>query len=73
MVDKLWYDWQKADPSNFWSFGGGMTALVTNFVPDATFPTGAPPFVNVRNLLTGTRSANEPFRSSRPRSQRMVL
>jgi len=45
MVDKLWYDWQNANPANYWSFAGGSVARVTNFVADPEFPNGAPPLV----------------------------
>ncbi|KAF9649244.1 Di-copper centre-containing protein, partial [Thelephora ganbajun] len=45
MVDKLWYDWQNANPANFWSFDGGSVSVVNNFIPDPAFPNGAPPFV----------------------------
>jgi len=48
MIDKLWYDWQYANPANFWSFAGGSVALVNNFVTDPAFPNGAPPYVQVR-------------------------
>jgi hypothetical protein len=66
MVDKLWYDWQHAHPNNFWSFGGGAVAT-----DDESFPTGAPPYVNVRTLLTSVCSANKNLRSSRHRSRQM--
>ena len=57
MVDKLWNDWQHANPANFWSFGGGSVSAAQGFEPDATFPTGLPPYVNVRSFLT-----TRPFR-----------
>lgn len=34
--------------------------MVKNFVPDRAFQTGAPPYMNVRSLLTSTCSTNEP-------------
>jgi tyrosinase len=45
MIDKLWYDWQNANPANFWSFDGGADPRVVNFVTDPAFPNGAPPYV----------------------------
>ena len=56
MVDKLWYDWQNANPVNFWSFAGGSVASPG----DPLFPNGGPPFMNVRNLLMSYCSVNEP-------------
>ena len=72
MVDKIWYDWQHTNPANFWSFGGGATAVVTNFVPDPAFVNGAPPFLKVHSLLTNTCSIDEPRGSSLRQSRRMV-
>jgi len=58
MVDKLWYDWQNANPINFWSFTGGSVAVAKG---DPVFPNGAPPFMNVRNLLKAlVRLTNPP-------------
>ena len=71
MIDKLWHDWQKANPANFWSFGGGSVAVVNGSVVDPNFPTGALPFVNVRGLLISRCSVDEPSRSSLHRSQQM--
>ena len=69
MVDKLWFDWQHAHPNNFWSFGGGAVSTEDE---GFTYPTGAPPYVNVRTLLTSVYSVDKNLRSSRRRSQRMV-
>jgi len=51
MVDKLWYDWQNANPANFWAFGGGSVSVTQNLVPNREFPVGIPPYMNVRNQL----------------------
>jgi len=45
MVDKLWSDWQNANPANFWSFDGGSVAVVNGFIPDPAYLNGAPPLV----------------------------
>ena len=73
MVDKIWYDWQNANEANFWSFAGGATSVLAGFQPDPQYPNGAPPYIEVRGLLTSTCSINEPPRSSLRRSRRMVL
>ena len=48
MIDKVWYEWQHANPANFWSFDGGSVARVKDFTADPAFPNGAPPYVTVR-------------------------
>ena len=71
MIDRLWYTWQHADPANYWSFGGGSVSVSTNFLANRTFPTGIPPYMNVRGLLTGFCSVNGSSPSSRRRSRQM--
>ena len=51
MVDKLWYDWQHANSTNFWAFGGGSVSVTQNLVPNRDFPVGIPPYMNVRDQL----------------------
>jgi len=70
MVDKLWYDWQNANPVNFLSFTGGSVAVGRG---DPVFPNGAPPFMNVRSVLMNPCSVNEFSRSSPHQFRRMVL
>lgn len=72
MVDKIWYDWQLANPANFWSFDGGALAVLNNSAPVPDFPNGGPPYVTVSSLSKNALSINKPSRSSRPRSRRMV-
>jgi len=50
MVDKLWDDWQRRRPENFWAFQGGSVGSLS--VPGLyeQFPNGGPPFLNVRFL-----------------------
>jgi tyrosinase len=47
MVDKVWYDWQNANPENFWSFIGGSVNAHSQPGLYAQFPVGGPPFLNV--------------------------
>jgi hypothetical protein len=49
MVDKVWYDWQNANPENFWSFIGGSVNAHSKPGLYAQFPVGGPPFLNVSN------------------------
>jgi len=70
MVDKLWYDWQNANPINFWSFSGGSVSVGLN---NPAFPNGAPPLMNVRSTLMSPCLVNDPSRSSPQQFRRMVL
>ena len=47
MIDKIWYDWQRRDPSNKNAFGGGSISGQVDPSQVLTYPTGAPPFLNV--------------------------
>lgn len=47
MIDKIWSDWQNADPENFWSFFGGSVGAHSQPGMYAQFPVGGPPFLNV--------------------------
>jgi len=47
MIDKIWYDWQHANPENFWSYFGGSVSSHSKPGLYAEFPTGAPPFLNL--------------------------
>jgi len=51
MVDKLWDDWQRRRPENFWSFHGGI--IGSHSAPGIfnQFPNGAPPFLNLGSVL----------------------
>ena len=48
MIDKIWYDWQHKDPKNKNAFGGGSISSQVDPTQAAEYPTGAPPFLNVR-------------------------
>ena len=52
MVDKLWDDWQRRRPENFWAFQGGSVSADSEH-PELSedFPNGGPPFLNVRFLF----------------------
>jgi hypothetical protein len=51
MIDKLWYDWQHIHKDNFWSFHGGSVGGHNSASIYAKYPTGAPPFLNVRRYF----------------------
>ena len=51
MVDKVWYDWQHKNPSNFWSYSGGSVEAITNVTYYNEYPNGAPPYLNVRAIV----------------------
>ena len=48
MVDKLWYDWQRRRPENFWPFQGGTVGAHSAPGIYVQFPNGGPPFLDVR-------------------------
>ena len=48
MVDKLWHDWQRRRPENFWSFQGGTIGAHSAPGIYNQFPNGGPPFLDVR-------------------------
>ena len=48
MVDKVWYDWQNANPSNFWAYQGGSVQNLTSLQALADYPNGMPPSLYVR-------------------------
>ncbi|ETW77359.1 hypothetical protein HETIRDRAFT_326548 [Heterobasidion irregulare TC 32-1] len=51
MVDKVWYDWQHKNPSNFWSYSGGSVEAITNVTYYNEYPNGAPPYLNFQSLM----------------------
>ncbi|KAF9645987.1 Di-copper centre-containing protein [Thelephora ganbajun] len=53
MVDKLWYDWQRRHPENFWSFHGGSIGAHSAPGIYAQFPNGGPPFLNFDTDVPG--------------------
>ena len=48
MVDKVWYDWQNANPSNFLAYQGGSVQNLTSLQALADYPNGMPPYLSVR-------------------------
>ena len=46
MIDKVWYDWQRRDPSNKNVFAGGTVSWQAGG-SYTEYPTGAPPLLNV--------------------------
>ena len=51
-IDKMWYDWQHKDPRNKDVFAGGTVSWQVNTTQSfAEYPTGSPPWLNVRGNL----------------------
>ncbi|EPQ57105.1 Di-copper centre-containing protein [Gloeophyllum trabeum ATCC 11539] len=51
MVDKIWYDWQRNDPVNFWTFQGGSVQVISNYTEYEMWPSGAPPLMNLNDTM----------------------
>lgn len=51
MVDKLWYDWQRKNPKNFWAYHGGSVSAFGNFTNYDKYPSGGPPYLHFNSLL----------------------
>jgi len=51
MVDKVWRDWQLRDPNNTNAFGGGSVSAQVDPTQALTYPTGAPPFLNLSSVI----------------------
>lgn len=47
MVDKLWDDWQRLRPENFWSYQGGSVGAHSAPGIYVQYPNGGPPFLDV--------------------------
>lgn len=57
MIDKIWYDWQHASPSNFWSFSGGSVQALDTIEDYEANPNGAAPELSVRTVPTFAHQA----------------
>ena len=51
MVDKVWYDWQHANPANFWAFKGGSVQNLTSLQALQDWPNGMAPDLSVSHSL----------------------
>ncbi|KAI1794064.1 Di-copper centre-containing protein [Ganoderma leucocontextum] len=51
MVDKVWYDWQNANSTNFWAFQGGSVQNLTSLQALADYPNGMAPYVYLNSTL----------------------
>ncbi|KAF8519617.1 Di-copper centre-containing protein [Hysterangium stoloniferum] len=49
MVDKLWNQWQRSHPENYWAFEAGITRDLYTW---PRYPNGAPPAMHVRTFLS---------------------
>ncbi|KAL5536597.1 hypothetical protein ACEPAF_420 [Sanghuangporus sanghuang] len=59
MVDKVWYDWQNANPVNFWAFFGGATSALQNVSYADKYPNGGPPFLSINDTIPADGLFNE--------------
>ncbi|KAL5492742.1 hypothetical protein ACEPAI_4189 [Sanghuangporus weigelae] len=59
MVDKVWYDWQNANPENFWAFFGGATSALQNVSYADMYPNGGPPFLSINDTIPADGLFNE--------------
>ena len=50
MIDKVWYDWQRKNPRNKYSYGGGSITALPHYKTFEMFPTGLPPYLGVSAL-----------------------
>ena len=49
MVDKVWYDWQHANPEkSFWAYHGGSVQNQSSLAIAKEYPNGQPPWLSVR-------------------------
>ena len=51
MIDKIWYEWQLRDSENKNAFEGGTVSIQVDVTAP---PTGAPPFLDVRETLSNS-------------------
>ncbi|KAI0030268.1 Di-copper centre-containing protein [Vararia minispora EC-137] len=51
MVDKVWYDWQHANESNFWAYVGGANQSFINASFYDEYPSGAAPMLDLDYLM----------------------
>ena len=58
MIDKVWYDWQNRDTSNKNAFAGGTVSWQAG-ASYSEYPTGGPPFLNVRGNFQLMPGCNE--------------
>jgi len=51
MVDKVWYDWQRKNPANFWAYHGGSVEKIDDLPDYEKYPNGGPPFLSFDSTL----------------------
>lgn len=49
MIDKLWYDWQRAHKDNFWAFEGGTVRDLDTW---PKYTNGGPPAMTVGSYVS---------------------
>ncbi|KAF5348693.1 hypothetical protein D9758_006865 [Tetrapyrgos nigripes] len=60
MVDKVWYDWQNADPANAGIFFGGSVQMQDNITIWEQYPNGGPPYLNLSSLMPSNGLFDQP-------------
>ena len=55
MIDKVWHDWQNANPKNFWQFVAGTVSGLRSRSFYEQYPSGGPPMLSVSDLLLPVR------------------
>jgi len=51
MVDRIWYLWQKAHPSNFYSFHGGSVQALDHWQNYEAYRNGILPYLNLESKI----------------------
>ncbi|TBU33893.1 Di-copper centre-containing protein [Dichomitus squalens] len=52
MVDKVWYEWQHANPEkSFWAFHGGSIQNQTSLAAANEYPNGMPPWISLTTKI----------------------
>ncbi|RPD74200.1 Di-copper centre-containing protein [Lentinus tigrinus ALCF2SS1-7] len=51
MVDKIWYDWQRANSANFWAYKGGSVQNITSVQALHDWPNGMAPDLSLNSTI----------------------
>ncbi len=61
MLDKIWHDWQKRNPTNAYSFFGGSVEHLASLDDYNQYPNGGPPYPSVRTCQFIFRNSYQTF------------